>query len=351
MKKILINLCLLILFLTAFSALTQAQNSCNVSAYFFRYNATEGLNVRSGAGTNFRVLTTLAPNNHGEITYYVFHITGERNGWFRFNRITDKDGQTVRTGRAWVFGNLLAVSTPNSSSQIKARAMPRNSSRVVQNISPEKEYGIKGCQGSWAKLQFAAGRGNRMQTGWVAEYDYCGDTYKCASFYDSTANPIDPTEKKCDAAAFISNPRSGVNVRADAGTNFTILRTIPANRDNTMVFIEGSRGDWLKISSAINRRGTSLFKGTGWVYAPLLSVKLDGVQALTGNGLKIYKAPRKNSDKISFTGSGVNARIQTCQGNWIKVQLPVTGTGVSNLKAFGWVTNGSFCGTPWGDCL
>lgn len=159
------------------------------------------------------------------------------------------------------------------------------------------------------------------------------------------------TETACELAAFVSDPSSGVRVRAGAGTDERVLQTIPADKNGTLVFIAGSRGDWLKISSAVNSRRKKVFSGTGWIYAPLVSVRLAGYEGFKSGKMKIYRTPDRAGETIDFTDFGITAEVYGCQGDWFKVRLPVTGTGTGDIKLFGWVTAGSFCGSPWEDCM
>lgn len=158
-------------------------------------------------------------------------------------------------------------------------------------------------------------------------------------------------ETDCELAAFVADPASGINIRADAGLEYGIVTKIPADENGTLVMIEGARGDWLKISSAINSKKTKVFSGTGWIYAPLVSVRLPGYEGFQQGKMKVYRSPNESSEKINYTSFGINAEVHGCQGDWFKVRLPVTGTGVSGYNLFGWVTSGGFCGSPWEDCM
>lgn len=151
--------------------------------------------------------------------------------------------------------------------------------------------------------------------------------------------------ESCAVTAFVGDAASAVNIRANAGEEFGIAGKLPPDKSGTLVFVNGSKGDWLKISSAINSNGR-VFDGTGWIYAPLLSVKLPNEV----ENLKVYKTPNESGERINYTSFGISVEIHGCQGNWYKARLPVTGTGVSDLKIFGWLPPDAYCGSPWANC-
>jgi uncharacterized protein YraI len=151
-------------------------------------------------------------------------------------------------------------------------------------------------------------------------------------------------ETSCDVGAFVTDPSSGVNVRSEPGTDAKILRTVPKDEGVTMFFIVGSKGDWLKVNYATDSKNNTAFSGTGWVHAPLLSV------TERRNKYKIFKTPILKSERINVGLLGHFLPLESCSGEWLKVRLPVTGTGVGDLKVFGWMPAGTYCGNPWSEC-
>lgn len=150
-------------------------------------------------------------------------------------------------------------------------------------------------------------------------------------------------EESCDLAAYVADPHSGVNVRAAAGTDSRILKTIPRDPGGTLVFIDGSKGDWLKISRAVNSKKTHVFSGVGWVYAPLFFVKTRGDD---DDLVMYYRNPRTETEELGSIRSDLDVLVQGCSGDWIKVLIPQRGT--EGIPA--WMPRGSFCGSPWEDC-
>lgn len=148
---------------------------------------------------------------------------------------------------------------------------------------------------------------------------------------------------RCDVAAFVTDPNSGVNVRADAGRKFGIVTTIPRDSRGTLVFISGSKDDWLMISRAVNSKKTTVFSGVGWVHAPLVSVK----SSAAGDDLVLYyRRPRTETEAMGVVRSGLEVTVLGCSGDWIKILIPVRGTEGTPA----WLPHGSYCGSPWEDC-
>jgi uncharacterized protein YraI len=163
-------------------------------------------------------------------------------------------------------------------------------------------------------------------------------------FFGSFAVVHAQKEVACDIPAFVTDPSSGVNVRAGTGTNFKIVKTVPRDEGITMFDVVGSKDDWLKVAYAVNSKNEMAFDGTGWVFAPLLSVTEKHDQ------YKVYKSPSKNSKKIDIGLYDHILPLYGCQGEWAKVRLPVTGTGVGDVMLLGWMPYGTYCGNPWGAC-
>lgn len=152
------------------------------------------------------------------------------------------------------------------------------------------------------------------------------------------------TETKCDVHAFVTDPSSGVNIRSGAGKDFKIIKTIPKDKRQAVISIVGAKDDWLKISLVNNAVHETVFQGTGWVYAHLLAVKENRKK------YRVYESPSTESKRIEIGLFEHILPLAGCKGEWVKVQLPVTGTGVSGISLTGWMPADSHCGNPWLEC-
>lgn len=152
------------------------------------------------------------------------------------------------------------------------------------------------------------------------------------------------TEVSCETAGFSADPMSGINVREGAGTGHRVINTLSRDSGGTLVFINGAKGDWLKISSAVNSKKARIFVGIGWVYAPLLSTR---TSSRNDELIEYFQAPDPKSEKLGSIRSEFELNLTGCSGSWVKVTVPLRGT--DGVEA--WLPRGSYCGSPWEDCM
>lgn len=149
----------------------------------------------------------------------------------------------------------------------------------------------------------------------------------------------------CDAEAYVNDPDPrGMNVRSGPGNTQRVVGNLPnQNVEGIVVHIDGSKGDWVRISRATEVGGEQervLFKGEGWVYGPLLGV--NGVGGLEG-GTPLYRQPAKRGrvlTRIPADGEGPTF-IRGCRGRWVYVE---------HRKVKGWAAPGTLCSNPLTTC-
>lgn len=153
--------------------------------------------------------------------------------------------------------------------------------------------------------------------------------------------------------AFAVNPAGDINIRADAGKDFKVISNLPGNdslgkpdaaENSAIVAVSGAKGDWLKVTSVKDKNGEPFFIGEGWVFAPLLAVREKR------DKYEVFTLPNRKSKKIEIGLFDHILPLHGCQGDWAKVRLPVTGTGVGDIVLTGWMPSGTFCGNPWAKC-
>jgi hypothetical protein len=165
-----------------------------------------------------------------------------------------------------------------------------------------------------------------------------------ALFASGLSTAAAQTEVACETAGFSADPMSRINVREGAGTGHRVIKTLPRDPGGTLVFINGARGDWVKISSAVNSKKTRIFSGTGWVHAPLLSTR---TSSRNDDLIDYFLTPDRKSEKIGSIRSEFDLNLMGCSGSWVRVAVPLRGT--DGVKA--WLPRGSYCGSPWEDCM
>jgi SH3-like domain-containing protein len=149
---------------------------------------------------------------------------------------------------------------------------------------------------------------------------------------------------RCDVKAYvIDQDPHGMNVRSAPSNTAKVIGNLPTVKaEGVEVHITGSSGDWVRIDRA-QEQGTDdgriLFKGAGWVYAPLLAV--DGVGGIEG-GTKIYGTPSTKSPILArMDAGGDGATLRGCQGKW---------TYIKYRKVLGWAAADTLCSNSLTTC-
>lgn len=152
------------------------------------------------------------------------------------------------------------------------------------------------------------------------------------------------TETKCEVSAFVADPKSGVNVRSGPGKDNRILKTVPKDEGRSYFNVIAVKGEWLKVDYAENSRNQKVLSENGWVFASLLAIRE------VRETYKVFESPNTKSKQIDVSLFDHILPLAGCKDRWIKVELPITGTGVLNKKLTGWLPPGSYCGIPWIGC-
>jgi len=145
---------------TAVTYQKTAENApCEISAYVIDRDPA-GLNVRSGPGSSFSVVSKLAHSDEGPIV----GIIGSQGKWMLIDRAESIESEELFKGKGWVYGLLLGTSTRY---KVKVLKDPKPKSQVIGSIVAEEEVKIVGCKGGWARVQY----GNLE--GWIEPESQC----------------------------------------------------------------------------------------------------------------------------------------------------------------------------------
>ena len=147
----------------------------------------------------------------------------------------------------------------------------------------------------------------------------------------------------CDVAAYvIDKDPNGLNVRSGPGKSYVVIGNL-AYKQNTGVgvHITGSNGDWVQIDLGVEE-GTdeeqTLFKGVGWVYAPLLG--LTGIAQPEG-GTLLYREASQRSRIVKLVPGEGDVNVWGCRGKWLYVEY-------KNVK--GWAAPSTLCSNSLSTC-
>lgn len=161
---------LLILSFT-FGANAQKETVCSITAYVSDRDPN-GFNVRSGAGTNFKVIGAIPFNSDGTAV----DITASNGKWMKISGAHNAEGDRTFSRIGWVYAQYLAVSiTGKRPGTVRAYSTANKSGSVVANLPIDTEYALESCSGSWMKISIAKGGG--MISGWIPKENQCGNPW------------------------------------------------------------------------------------------------------------------------------------------------------------------------------
>jgi SH3-like domain-containing protein len=149
---------------------------CDLSAYVIDHDPN-GLNVRSGPGSTFKVVGNL-PNQGVE--GIGVHITGGSGEWVRIDRATEQGGDEDRalfSGEGWVYGPLLGTDGVGwIEGGTPVYKEPSRKSRVVAHMSAGAEGAVvRGCKGKWMYLE------HKKLKGWAQGDTLCDNSLTTCS--------------------------------------------------------------------------------------------------------------------------------------------------------------------------
>ena len=147
----------------------------------------------------------------------------------------------------------------------------------------------------------------------------------------------------CDVAAYvIDKDPNGLNVRSGPGKNYAVIGNLAYKQYTGVgVHITGSNGDWVQIDLGVEE-GTdeerTLFRGVGWVYAPLLG--LTGIAQPEG-GTLLYREASQRSRVVKLVPGEGDVNVWGCRGEWLYVEYK---------KVKGWAAPSTLCSNSLSTC-
>ena len=148
----------------------------------------------------------------------------------------------------------------------------------------------------------------------------------------------------CDATAYvIDKDPNGLNVRSGPGKSYAVIGNLPYQQDTGVgVHITNSSGDWVQIDLGVEE-GTeeerTLFKGAGWVYAPLLG--LTGIAHQPEGVTLLYRQASQRSGVVKRVPGGDDVSVWGCRGEWLYVEYK---------KVKGWAAPKTLCSNSLTTC-
>ena len=151
-------------------AFAQTNAKCSIAAFSIDKDPN-GLNVRAGPGTKYKVLARLKRvSDAGYEIYPEMEVLESRGNWLRMTRaIEGLDAKVLFNGTGWVHNSLMATTTRGYDvGHVQLRASPNAGSAPVMTVPRETEVGLRGCKGDWVFVDYKGRRG------WLGPSDHCG---------------------------------------------------------------------------------------------------------------------------------------------------------------------------------
>ncbi len=253
---------------------------------------TARLNLRSGAGTNHSIITTLAKGQKVELLkkqggwYQV--KAGNRTGWVSVDYLNVSGSGTV--------DNAPSSGSATTTARLNLRSGAGTNHSIITTLAKGQKVELLKKQGGWYQVK----AGNR--TGWVS-VDYLNV---------SGSGTVDNTPSSGSATT-----TARLNLRSGAGTNHSIITTLAKGQK---VELLKKQGGWYQVKAG-NR--------TGWVSVDYLNVSGSGnVDNAPSNGsatttarLNLRSGAGTNHSIITTLAKGQKVELLKKQGGWYQVKV------------------------------
>ncbi len=155
---------------TAVANSPAAQNNCQLSAYVIDKDP-QGLNVRSGPGSNHQVIDNLPTTTAGVMV----DITASQGDWVQIT-LAESPQKVEFQGKGWVYASMLGTSTRGYGTEgVSVYNSANGNSKVIGRIPSSTGVKLLGCNGVWAFVEYEGLKG------WVAPDDQCSSALTTCS--------------------------------------------------------------------------------------------------------------------------------------------------------------------------
>ncbi|MCM3550332.1 SH3 domain-containing protein [Alkalihalobacillus clausii] len=255
---------------------------------------TARLNLRSGAGTNHSIITTLAKGQKVE-------LLKKQGGWYQVkagNRTGWVSADYLNVNGSGNVDNAPSIGSATTTARLNLRSGAGTNHSIITTLAKGQKVELLKKQGGWYQVK----AGNR--TGWVSA-DYLN--------VNSSGN--------VDNAPAIGSATTTarLNLRSGAGTNHSIITTLAKGQK---VELLKKQGGWYQVKAG-NR--------TGWVSADYLNVsnnqaKTESVETVIDTGtttarLNLRVEPNTSSKIMTTLNNGQQLDILKKQGSWYYVKV------------------------------
>jgi uncharacterized protein YgiM (DUF1202 family) len=290
------------------------------------YQTTANLNMRTGAGTKYKIVLTIPKGK-------TVKATEKLGDWYKVSyEYSEKGKKYAKTG--WVSGSYLKkvssqpttgnTSQPDKGNTAKPTAITKTVYQTTANLNMRTGAGtkykivltipkgktVKATEklGDWYKVSYEySEKGKKYtKTGWVS-----GSYLKKVSSQPTTGNTSQPdkgnTAKPTVITKTVYQTTANLNMRTGAGTTYKTVITIPKGKNVTAT---EKLGDWYKVSYEYSEKGKKYTK-TGWVSGSYLSEynqykNISGTYFFTKKASFLYSVPKQQGSTVKLTdGNGL----------------------------------------------
>jgi N-acetylmuramoyl-L-alanine amidase len=278
---------------------------------------TNQLRVRTGPGTNFRIIGYL---NKGQAVSviddnenWVKIAAGFGEGWVSREFLDFNNKSTTTSKEA---NNNKSIGTGIVTDTLNMRTEPSTTGTVIGKLAKGTSVTIYSKKNNWIEIKYA------NQSAWVnADYVQIGTETQ-------QTNPADGTIGTVTA--------SNLSVRSDSSLNSEIIGSITMGQKFTIL---DEKNNWFKIEYKPGKIGWA----AGWYFnkdkANTTELAKDSKVTILHNGTNIRKDPTVQSNVLLRANEGESFPISNVENDWYEIILP---NGTSGFIA-GWLvtTNGT----------
>ncbi len=155
---------------TQLAASPNSERTCQISAYVIDTDP-KGLNVRSGAGNNYKIIGNLPTTTAG----VVVDITASQGDWVQLTHAESPQGVEFQ-GTGWIYSQLLGTSTRGyGSGGVSLYPTANTQSATLGRIPEQASVKLLSCDRTWALVEY------KGLKGWIAPDAQCPSPFTTCS--------------------------------------------------------------------------------------------------------------------------------------------------------------------------
>ncbi|MFC6387106.1 SH3 domain-containing protein [Sporolactobacillus kofuensis] len=263
---------------------------------------TDNLNVRQGASTSTKVLTTLKKGSSVE-------VVGTSGSWLKIKY----NGGTAYVSGSYVkkagssstgtgSSNAPVLYTGTTTDNLNVRQGSSTSTKVLTTLKKGSSVEVVGTSGNWLKIKYNGG------TAYVSE-----------SYVKKAGSSSTGTGSSNAPVLYTGTTTDNLNVRQGSSTATKVLTTL---KKGSSVEVVGTSGSWLKINynggtayvseSYVKKAGSSS-TGTGSSNAPVLYT------GTTTDNLNVRQGSSTAAKVLTTLKKGSSVEVVGTSGSWLKI--------------------------------